>query len=39
MWSSTLSSLGVAKLVKQEKLISNEELAAILSPDTMVSNI
>ena len=39
MWSSILSGLDVAELVKQEKLISDEELAAILSLDTMVSNI
>ena len=39
MWSSILSGLGVAELVKQENLISNEELAAILSLDTMLSNI
>ena len=34
-----LSGLGVAELVKQEKLLSDEELAAILSPDTMVHNV
>lgn len=34
-----LSGSGVAELVKQEKLLSDEELAAILSPDTMVSSI
>ena len=39
MWSSIHSSLGVGKLIKQEKLISDEELAAIFSLDTMLSNI
>ncbi|MBF2720090.1 aspartate ammonia-lyase [Psychrobacter sp. NG254] len=34
-----LSGSGVAELVKQEKLLSDEELAAILSPDRMVSSI
>ncbi len=34
-----LSGLGVAELVRKEKLLSDEELAAILSPDTMVNNI
>ena len=34
-----LSGLGVAELVRQEKLLSDEELAAILSPDTMINNI
>lgn len=34
-----LSGSGVAELVRQEKLLSDEELAAILSPDRMVSSI
>lgn len=34
-----LSGSGVAELVKQEKLLSDEALAAILSPDTMVSSL
>ena len=34
-----LSGLGVAELVRQEKLLSDEELAAILSPDTMINNV
>lgn len=34
-----LSGLGVAELVRQEKLLSDEELAEILSPNTMVNNI
>ncbi len=34
-----LSGLGVSELVRQEKLLSDEELAAILSPDTMVNNV
>ncbi|WP_201529797.1 aspartate ammonia-lyase [Psychrobacter frigidicola] len=33
------SSLGVAEIVRQEQLLSDEELAAILSPDTMINNI
>ncbi|GLR29488.1 aspartate ammonia-lyase [Psychrobacter pacificensis] len=37
--NALLSGSGVAELVKQEKLLSDEELAAILSPDTMVSSI
>ena len=34
-----LSGLGVSELVRQEKLLSDEELAALLSPDTMVNNV
>lgn len=34
-----LSGSGVAELVRQEKLLSDEALAAILSPDSMVSSI
>jgi len=34
-----LNGLGVAELVRQEKLLSDEELAAILSPDTMINNV
>lgn len=34
-----LSGLGVAELVRQEQLLSDEELEAILSPDTMVNNV
>ena len=37
--NALLSGSGVAELVKQEKLLSDEQLAAILSPDTMVSSI
>jgi aspartate ammonia-lyase len=36
---ASLSGSGVAELVKQEKLLSDEELAAILSPNRMVSSI
>ena len=34
-----LSGLGVAELVRQEQLLSDEELAAILSPSTMTTNL
>lgn len=34
-----LSGLGVAELVKQEELLSEEELATILSPNGMVNSI
>ena len=34
-----LSGLGVAELVRQEQLLSDEELEAILSPNTMVNNV
>lgn len=33
-----LSGLGVSELVKKENLLSEAELAAILSPNNMVSN-
>lgn len=34
-----LSGLGVAELVRQEQLLSDYELAAILSPNNMINNI
>jgi aspartate ammonia-lyase len=34
-----LSGLGVAELVRQEQLLSDDELAAILSPNNMINNI
>lgn len=34
-----LRGLGVAELVRQEQLLSDEELESILSPDTMANNV